>query len=118
MTPTNIEIDRAIDTVAFSATVPMNTFQFSFNSAESPILPFYHTVENFNPRPSSVHVPTELIPFIPKRPIYSNSGHTYYPPVWAIDNRNQQLKNEQYSKKEPNFTVRVLKTRTPEPLYR
>jgi hypothetical protein len=84
------------------------------------------------PEPSSVHVPTELIPFVPKRPIYSNSGHTYYPPgspqwfshlkkqhpnniksekdkVRAIDNRNQQLKNEQYSKKEPHFTVRVLK---------
>ncbi|CAB5198454.1 unnamed protein product [Rhizophagus irregularis] len=100
MTPTNIEIDRAIDTVAFSATVPMNTFQFSFNSAESPILPFYHTVENFNPRPSSVHVPTELIPFIPKRPIYSNSGHTYYPPgsrQWFIHLKKQhsnQIKSE------------------------
>ncbi|CAG8574629.1 15762_t:CDS:2 [Rhizophagus irregularis] len=30
MTPTNIEIDRAIDTVALSATVPMNTVQFFF----------------------------------------------------------------------------------------
>lgn len=39
-----------------------------------------YIVANFDPLPPSVHVPEELIQFVPPRPIYNKKKTVYHPP--------------------------------------